>query len=37
MNKVKQTEDLKCRNYNNINKGINTAVVLFNKSNLPIQ
>ncbi len=37
MNKVKQIEDLKCRNYNKTNRGINTAVVLFNKSNLPIQ
>ena len=37
MNKVKQTEDLKCRNYNNINSGSNTAVDLFNKSNFVIQ
>jgi hypothetical protein len=37
MNKVKQIEDLKCRNYKNINSGSNTAVVLFNNNNLPIK
>jgi hypothetical protein len=37
MNKVKQIEDLKCRNYNNINSGSNTAVALFNNNNLPIK
>ncbi len=37
MNKVKQIEDLKCRNYNNNKRGVNTTVALFNNNNLPIQ
>ncbi len=37
MNKVKQTEDLKCRNYNKTNRGINTAVDLLSKSNFVIE